>query len=152
MSKRKIDRLFDQICEMTKALSEDDEALTGDEVRSQLRQTGIDPDDLTVRFHEKVKQLAQRERMANRSISQSLKRAVDSTQSKGQLASDPTKSTDSADHWLEKFTSAFALPPTLEGARAYRALDDISAPDQKGLDELEAELKERVKKENDRQT
>ena len=152
MSKKKTERLFDEISEVTKAITEGDEALTVEEVRADLCATGVDPDDLRARFHERVKQLAERERLANRTVPQSLKRAIDSTQPTEQLPNDPIKATEFANQWLEKFSSAFVLPPTLESARAYRALDDLSAPDQKALDELEEELKDKVKKENEPQS
>jgi hypothetical protein len=152
MSKKKTDRLFDDICNMAKHMAESDEVLTAEEVRKELRETGVDPDDLKSRFHESVKHLAERERLANRAVPLSLKRAVDSTRPVGQLPSDPVAATTFAERWLEKFRSTFALPTNLESARAYRALDDISEPDQKGLDELEAELKAKVKKENEHQT
>jgi hypothetical protein len=152
MSKKKTDRLFEDIRNMAMRLTEDDEALTAEEVRKELRETGVDADDLRVRFHESVKKLAERERLANRAVPLSLKRAVDSTRPMDQLPSDPVAATAFAKRWLERFRSTFALPASLEGARAYRALDNLSEPDQRGLDELEAELKEKVKKENEPQT
>jgi len=152
MSKKKTERLLDEIFNMAKHLAEGDEVLTAEEVRRELRETGVDTDDLKARLHESVKQLAERERLANRTVPLSLKRAVDSTRPMDQLPNDPVAATAFADRWLEKFRSTFTLPASLEGARAYRALDNISEPDQKGLDDLEAELKEKVKRENERQT
>src|SRR5256885_7162567 len=107
MSKKKTERLFDEISEVTKAITKGDEALTVEEVRADLCETGVDPDDLRARFHERVKQLAERERLANRTVPRSLKRAIDSTRPIEQSPSDPIKATEFANQWLEKFSSAF---------------------------------------------
>lgn len=150
MSKRKTERLFEEIGQMAAHLGEGDESLSRDEARDQLRETGIDPDELKARFHEMAKRLAERERLAERPVPLSLKQAIDATRPGDQMPSNPASARTFADRWLDRFRSAFILPPNLEAARAYRKTGDVSQLDKKDLDRLERELKEKVKRENER--
>jgi hypothetical protein len=49
-----------------------------------------------------------------------------------------------ADHWLDRLLSPLGFPSNLETARAYRKNSQLSKADEQELDQLEAELKERV--------
>lgn len=149
MSKRRTERLFGEIAQMAARLGEGDESLSIDEVRDQLRETGIDPDELKARFHEMAKRLAERERLANRPVPLSLKQAIDATRPGDEMSSNPTSARIFADRWLDRFRSAFTLPANLEAARAYRKTGDVSEHDERDLDRLERELKEKVKRENE---
>jgi len=149
MSKRKTERLFEEIRQMAERLSEGDESLSRDDVRDHLRGTGTDPDELKARFHEVAKRLAERERLADRPVPLSLKQAIDATRPGDELPSNPASARAFADRWLDRFRSAFTLPPNLETVRAYRKTGDVSHLDQNDLDRLEQELKEKVKREHD---
>ena len=150
MSKRKTERLLEEIRRMAERLGEGDSTLSREEIRDELRETGIDPDVLKARFHETAKRLAERERLANRFVPLSLKQAIDATRPGDQVPNDPEAAVLFAERWLDKFRSLFALPKDLEVARAYRKSEDLSEADQMDLDQLEEELKEKVKKENER--
>src|SRR5712691_3203282 len=152
MSKRKTERLLEEIRRMAERLGGGDSALSREEVRNELRETGIDPDELKARFHEAAKRLAERERLANRIVPLSLKQAIDATRPGDQVPNDPEAARVFAERWLDKFRSLFALPADLEVTRAYRKSEDLSKTDQMDLDQLEEELKENVKKENERKT
>ena len=149
MSKRKTERLFEEIAQMAAHLGEGDESLSRDETRNELRETGIDPDELKARFHEMAKRLAERERSADRPVPLSLRQAIDATRPGDEMPSNPASARIFADRWLERFRSAFTLPANLEAARAYRRTGDVSELDKRELDRLERELKEKVKREND---
>src|SRR5579863_156366 len=149
MSKRKIERLFEEIGRMAGKLGEGDESLSREEVRNQLRETGIDPDDLKARFHQMAKRLAERERLADRPVPLSLEQAIDATRPDDEMPSNPASARIFADRWLDRFRSAFGLPPNLEAVRAYRKTGDVSQADQEELDRLERELKQKVKRENE---
>lgn len=149
MSKRDTERLLDEIAKMAAQLGQGDESLSGDEVRSQLREGGIDTEVLKVRFHEMAKRLAERERQADRPVPLSLKQAIDATRSGGEMPTNPVSARAFAERWLERFCSAFTVPQNLEPARAYRKTGDVSERDTKELDRLERELKEKVQREND---
>jgi hypothetical protein len=149
MSKRKTERLFEEIAQMAAHLGEGDESLSRDEARNELRETGIDPDELKARFHEMAKRLAERERLANRPVPLPLKQAIDATRPGDEMPSSPTSARIFADRWLDRFRSAFTLPANLEAARAYRKTGDVSELDERDLDRLERELKEKVRRENE---
>jgi len=149
MSKRKTERLFEEIGQMAAHLAEGDESLDRDEARNQLRETGIDPDELKARFHELAKRLAERERLADRPVPLSLKQAIDATRHGDEMPSSPASARIFADRWLDRFRSAFILPPNLEAVRAWRKTGDLSQLDMKELDRLERELKKKVKRENE---
>jgi hypothetical protein len=150
MSKQKTERLLEAIRRMADHLGESDTALSQEEVRNELRETGIDPDELKLRFHEAAKRLAERERLAKRFVPLSLKQAIDATRPGDQAPSDPEAGRVFAERWLDKFRSLFVLPVDLEVVRAYRKSEDLSETDRIGLDQLEEELKDKVKKENER--
>jgi hypothetical protein len=149
MSKRRTDRLFEEIGRMAARLGEGDESLSRHEARNQLQETGIDPDELKARFHELAKRLAERERLADRTVPLSLKQAIDATRPGDELPSNPASARIFADRWLETFRSAFILPSNLEAVRAWRKSGDLSQLDKKELDRLEQELKEKIKREHD---
>jgi len=150
MSKRKTERLLEEIRRMAERLGEGDSALNHEEVRNELRETGIDPDELKARFHEAAKRLAERERLANRFVPLSLKQAIDATRHGDQVPNDPGAARVFAERWLNKFRLLFELPEDLQVARAYRKSENLSETDQMDLDQLEKDLKEKVKKENER--
>lgn len=149
MSKRRTERLIEEIGRMAARLGDGDEALSRDETRNQLQETGIDPDELKARFHELAKRLAERERLADRPVPLSLKQVVDATRPGDQMPSNPASARIFADRWLERFRSAFIMPSNLEAARAWRKSGDLSQLDKKELERLERELKEKVKREYD---
>jgi hypothetical protein len=149
MSKRKIERLFEEIRRMAAQLEEGDESLSRDELRDRLLEGGVDPDDLKARFHQTAQRMAERERLADRSVPLALQQAIDSTRPEGQIPSNPASARIFADRWLDRFSSAFVVPSNLEAARAYRKTGDVTDLDKEELDRLERELKEKVKRENE---
>jgi hypothetical protein len=152
MSKRKTERLMEEIRRMAARLEEGDDSLNREELRDQLRELGLDPDELRTRFHQRIKRLAERERLADRPVPLALKQAIDATRPEDEIPRDPASAEAFAERWIEKFRSPFAIPPNLESARAYRKSGDVSRSDQDELDRLEQELKERVKVENERKS
>lgn len=150
MSKRKTERLLEEVRRMAERLGEGDSSLNHEEVRNELRATGIDPDELKARFHEAAKRMAEQERLANRFVPLSLRQAIDATKPGDQVPKDPGAARVFAERWLDKFRSIFELPADLAVARAYRKSESLSETDQIELDQLEEELKKRVKKENER--
>jgi len=152
MSKKKTERLFDEIRRMAERLSEGDSSLSPEEVRNELRQGGIDPDDLKARFHKAAMQMTERERFADRIVPLSLRQAIDTTRPDNQMPREPATALAFAERWLAKFASSFALPSNIEVARAYRKSGELSESDKRDLDTLEQQLKEKVKKENERKS
>jgi hypothetical protein len=150
MSKQKTERLIEEVRRMAEQLGEDDVTLSQEQVISHLRETAVNPDELKARFHEAAKKLGERERSANRSAPLLLRQAIDTTRPEDQLPNDPMAAISFVERWLDKFTSSFVLPSNLDVGRAYRKSEDLSDPDQADLDRLEKELKEKVKKENER--
>jgi hypothetical protein len=152
MSKRKTERLFEEIRRMAEQLGGDNSALSQEEIRNELRETGIDPEDLKARLHAAAKRLAEREIQSNRMVPLYLKQAFDATRPGDQLPSDPAAAYAFVDRWLDRFRSVVVLPADLAVARAYRKSGDLSETEQLDLDQLEEELKEKVKKENEQET
>jgi len=150
MSKRKTEKLIEEIRRLADCFSEDEGNLTAEELAARLRECGVDPDELRSRFHSTVKRIAQRERMANRSISPLLNQAIDSTRPATDLPRDPIAARKVADTWLGAFLAAFELPENLEACRAYRKSGDVSEAELDDLDRLEDDLKRKVKEESER--
>ncbi len=150
MSKQKTEQFLEEVRRIAQSLGAGDESLSPEQVRAHLRESGVNPDELRARFHQAALKLAERERLANRPVSLLLKQAIDTTRPDDQLPHDISAARAFADRWLDKFSSAFVLPANFQVSRAYRKSDDLSDLDKADLDRLEEELKQRVKKENER--
>ena len=120
------------------------------------RNRGIDPDALRARFHHSATQIAKREQAASRPVPLALQQAIEATrpadrpedQFEDQSESQSITAIKIADHWLDRLLSPLGFSSNLETARAYRKSSQLSKSDQQELDQLESELKERVKKTN----
>jgi hypothetical protein len=152
MSKEKTDRFLEEVRRIAQDLGEGDESLSSEQVRTHLRETGVNPDELKARFHQAALKLAVREHLANRSVSLLMKQAIDTTRPDDQFPHDISAARAFAERWLDRFLSTFVLPADFQVSRAYRKSDDLSDLDKADLDRLEEELKRKVKKENERQT
>jgi Zn-dependent peptidase ImmA (M78 family) len=123
----------------------DDNATNDDELRRQVQESGIDPDALRARFHHSAAQIAKREEAESRPVPLALQQAIEATRPAGgpedQLEDQSVTAIRIADHWL-------GFSSNLETARAYRKSSQLAKSDQQELDQLESELKERVKKTN----
>jgi Zn-dependent peptidase ImmA (M78 family) len=134
----------------------DDPIANVDELRCQLRERGIDPDALRARFHHSATQIAKREQAASRPVPLALQQAIEATrpadgpedQFEDQSESQSVTAISIADHWLDRLLSPLRFPSNLETARAYRKSSHLANSDQQELDQLESELKEKVKKTN----
>jgi hypothetical protein len=149
MSKRDVERMFEEVREMAERLTAGEEKLATSQLADQLRQSGIDPDALKKRLHEAVKGIAARERAAGRVSPLAVQQAIEQTAPDDVIPSSPKAAEEKMGRWLERFGSGFSLPDQLEVARAYRKSGDVSGSDQADLDSLEEDLKERIKKKHD---
>ncbi len=150
MSKRKTEKLFEEIRRLADCFSEGEENLATDELRKRLSESGVDVDELKARFHTAAKQIAQRERLASRSVPALLSQAIESTRPATDMPRDPVAARKVADSWLESFSAPFKVPQNLEACRAYRKTGDVSESELKELDRLEDDLKKKVKEESER--
>ena len=150
MSKRKTEKLFEEIRRLADCFSEGEENLAAEELRKRLSESGIDVDELKARFHTAAKQIAQREILANRSVPALLRQAIDSTRPVTDILRDPIAARKVVDSWLESFSAPFKVPQNLEACRAYRKTGEVSESELKELDRLEDDLKRRVKEEGQR--
>jgi hypothetical protein len=150
MSKQKTERLLEEVRRIAENIGEGDESLGSEQVRAHLLETGVNPDELKARFHQAALKIAERERLAKRAVSLLLKQAIDTTRPDDQLPHDISAAKAFAERWLEKFLSPFVLPADFQVSRAYRKSDGLSVLDKAELDRLEEELKQKVKKENER--
>jgi Zn-dependent peptidase ImmA (M78 family) len=155
MSKPNNQPLAEDILRLADSLV-DDPVANVDELRRQLREGGIDPDALRARFHHSATQIAKREQAASRPVPLALQQAIEATRQadgpEGQFGdqseSQSVTAIRTADHWLDRLLSPLRFPSNLETARAYRKSSQLAKSDQQELDQLESELKERVKKTN----
>jgi len=152
VSKRKTEKLFDEIRRLADCFGEGEEKLTVEELHEQLRQSGVDPDELRARLHLAAKQFAERERTADRRVSDLLNQAIDSTRPPTDIPRDPAAARKAMDRWLGWFSSPFRMPENLEVCRAYRKTGEVSKDDLDDLNRLEQELKRKVKEESERKT
>jgi len=149
MSKQKTDRFLEEIRRIAQDIGEGEEALSPEQVRVRLRETGVDPDELKARLHQVALKLAEKERLADRSVSPLLKQVIDTTRPDDQFPHSPSAAATFAQRWLDKFTSTFVLPTNFEVQRAYRNSNELSDFDKADLDQLEERLKRKVKEENE---
>jgi Zn-dependent peptidase ImmA (M78 family) len=155
MSKPNNQPLAEDILRLADSLV-DDPIANVDELRCQLREGGIDPDALRARFHHAATRIAEREQAASRPVPLALQQAIEAMRPAGgpedqfedQSESQSVTAIRIADHWLDRFLSPLRFPSNLETARAYRKSSQLAKSDQQELDQLESELKERVKKTN----
>jgi len=155
MSKPNNQPLAEDILRLADSLV-DDPIANVDELRRQLREEGIDPDALRARFHHSATQIAKREQAASRPVPLALQKAIEATrpadgpedQFEDQSESQSVTAFRIADHWLDRLLSPLGFSSNLETARAYRKSSQLVKSDQQELDQLESELKERVKKTN----
>src|ERR1700735_2746819 len=151
MSKPNNEPLAEGILRLADSLA-DDNATNDDELRRQLQESGIDPDALRARFHHSATQIAKREQVARRSVPLALQQAIEATRPADSPEDQAGDQSDNAlriaDHWLDRLLSPLRFPSNLETARAYRKSSQLATSDQQELDQLESELKERVKKTN----
>ena len=155
MSKPNNQPLAEDILRLADSLVEDPIANV-DELRRQLREGGIDPDALRARFHHSATQISKREQAASRPVPLALQQAIEATrpadgpegQFEGQSESQSVTAIRIADHWLDRLLSPLGFSSNLETARAYRKSSQLAKSDQQELDQLESELKERVKNTN----
>ena len=155
MSKPNNQPLAEDILRLADSLV-DDPIANVDELRRQLREGGIDPDALKARFHHSASQIAKREQTASRPVPIALQHAIEATRTadaperrfEDQSESQSVTAIRIADHWLDRLLSPLRFSSNLETARAYRKSSQLANSDQQELDQLESELKERVKKTN----
>jgi hypothetical protein len=150
MSKRKTDQFFEEVRRIALNLTQEEESLSPEQVRTHLRATGIDVEELKARFHEAALKLARNEMQANRSLPSLLKQAIDTTRPDHQFPNTLATAKAFAERWLDKFSSSFLLPANFEVQRSYRKSDDLSDTDKTELDQLEDLLKQKVKREHER--
>ncbi len=155
MSKPNNQPVAEDILRLADSLANDN-ATNDDELRRQLQESGIDPDALRARFHHSATQIAKREQVARGSVPLALQQAIEATrpadgpegQFEDQSESQSITAIGIADHWLDRLLSPLRFSSNLETARAYRKSSQLAKSDQQELDQLESELKERVKKTN----
>jgi Zn-dependent peptidase ImmA (M78 family) len=151
MSKPNNEPLAEDILRLADSLV-DDNATNDDELRRQLQESGIDPDTLRARFHRSATRIAKREQVARRSVPLALHQAIEATRPADSPDDQAEDQSDTAlrigDHWLDRLLSPLRFSSNLETARAYRKNSQLAKSDQQELDQLESELKERVKKAN----
>ena len=155
MSKPNNQPVAEDILRLADSLANDN-ATNDDELRRQLQESGIDPDALRARFHHSATQIAKREQVARGSVPLALQQAIEATrpadgpegQFEDQSESQSITAIGIADHWLDRLLSPLRFSSNLETAHAYRKSSQLAKSDQQELDQLESELKERVKKTN----
>ena len=150
MPKRDLQRLENQIREMAQRLIQGEEDLTAAELGEELRRSGIDPEKLKQRFYEAVREIATRERSANRPAPLSLQQAIDQFAPDEIVPRDEKTAVSRMTRWLGRLSAPLSLrKEELKAAHAYRKAGEISEDDKADLDELEKRLKDEIQGEDD---
>ncbi len=149
MSKKDFERLCAQIEQMADRLKEGEEGKSSSQIASDLRQSGIDPDNLRHRFYEAARAIATRERAAGSPAPLALQQAIEQMAPEEQIPADSKTAESKMTRWLEKFSAPFALPGDLDVAHAFRKRGEVTEGDQAELDELEQRLKDEIKKDHE---
>jgi hypothetical protein len=150
MARSKAEPLEREILRIAALLSEGDEGLNRDGLRQALESAGIDPARATARFHEAALRLAEDVSYTRRTVPLSLQQAITETEpsavSAKRESQEPDASHAFAEHWLDRFLAPFALPTHLEASRAYRKVGSLAGEDQRDLDLMAAELREKARR------
>ena len=146
MPKRDLQRLQDQIREMAQRMTEGEECLTATELGEELRRSGIAPEKLKQRFYEAARDIATRERSANRLAPPSLQQAIDQFAPDDIMPRDEKTALSRMTRWLDRLSAPLSVPEeeAFEATRAYRKADEISEDEKADLDELEKQLKDEI--------
>jgi hypothetical protein len=149
MPKRDLEQLIKNVGEMAARLTEGDDKLSTAQLAGELRQSGINTDELRAKLYAAMKQLAQKERASGRPAPLALQQAMEQMSPDDMMPSSETAALSKMGRLLETFSGSFSLPEQLETARAYRKSGEISPEESADLDVLERILKEKIKKEHD---
>jgi hypothetical protein len=150
MPERKKTKLSEEIKRLAEYFDGSDSHQSRDELRAEIASTGLDPEALRERLHEIAKQLARKERAANRPAPPLLLQAIDSTRAPHDIPQDADRAGIAADRWIQTFLAPFKAPRDLSIVKAYRTSDEITPADKRDLDELEGELKRKVERDSER--
>jgi hypothetical protein len=145
MPKRKAEEALARLRDLAQQLVGADEELGVDDLTDQLRESGVDMEELKSKFIAAANQVAFRERAAGRPAPLGLQRAIEQLGPDTLVPRSPTAAARKFDRWLATFGSAFTVPDQLEALRAYRKSSEVAADESKELDALEDQLKERIK-------
>ena len=146
MSKRDVEQISKEVWELAERLTAGDEGLAITQIANRLRETGVDPDALTERFHEAARAVAERERLAKRVPPLVLQQAIEQTAPPDVLPASQGAADRKMDSWLGRFVGGGVPQIDLNVARAYRKSDDLDSGDQADLDNLAEQLKAKVKR------
>jgi len=149
MPKRDLERLFESVQQMAEQLTKGDDQRGSAQLANDLRQSGIDPEQLRSRLYQTAKQLAAKERAAGRPAPIALQQAIEQVAPDDVIPSNETAAKSKMERLLDKFSAPFTLPEQLETARAWRKRGDVAEDESADLDVLEKELKDRLKKEHE---
>lgn len=146
MSKRDREKLVRDVQELAARLTEADDLLTPAEVRSTLALAGCDPENLRETLHRAARALADRQRAKGKPAPLAVQQVIEATGPAHEIPGDLRRALEKATRWVKSLGEPIA-PPLGELAvlRGYRKTGELSANDQKLLDELEEELKRRAR-------
>jgi hypothetical protein len=148
MARSKSEPREQEILRIAALLSEGDDDLDPEGLRRELESSGIDPARTTARFHEAVQRLADDVRRSGQTVPLSLQQAIAQTEPSVVSAKRRFSESDAvhafAGHWLDRFLVPFALPTHLEATRAYRKVGSLAEHDQRDLDLLADELRDKA--------
>src|SRR5688572_20978942 len=137
MPKRDQDARFKNIQELAARLTEGDDKLSAAQLAHELRETGIDPEELRKKLYAASKRLASKEREAGRPAPLALQQAIEQLSPEDVMPSSEAAAEKKMGRWLDKFSAAFSLPERLEAVRAYRKSGDVTPEEEADLDALE---------------
>ena len=153
MSKPNNEPLAEDILRLADSLA-DDNATNDDELRRQLQESGIDPDSAEGTFSS-LRHPNRETGTSGTPTRASRSPPSDRSDANCRRPRRPMRTEDQSDtalrisdHWLDRLLSPLRFPSNLETARAFRKSSQLAKSDQQELDQLESELKERVKKTN----
>ena len=148
MARGNAEPLEREILRIVALLGEGDEGLDREGLRRALGSAGIDPARATARFHEAALRLAEDVARVGRTVPLYLQEAIAATQPSAKPMQRESKEPDAAqafaEHWLDRFLAPFALPTHLEASRAYRKVGSLAGEDQRDLDLMAAELRDKA--------
>lgn len=148
MTKRDKEQL-DRINATYDAIFNDIGDLPIEDVRRALAEAGVDREHLRVGLNKRATELARRLRSNNQAAPPALTHLLEQTSDPTQLPADPKRALDKA----KLYMAGLFGPPAAGSAAivgAFRGEGDLTDRDQQTIDDIDAELLERAKAEDER--
>lgn len=141
----------DEFNKMLKGILSESEALFGtvdelpeEEVADRLRMDGIDPEALTIRLYNSLKQIARRKRASGEEVPERIMRAIEDTRPMTEPSYSAESTRTRAAKYIKQLVGVMQPSTDLEPVFDFRNKEELSERDVRILDRHKGRLKQRA--------